>query len=158
MSINSPNQFVLRGSSHEQPALSTFQRVSLSVLGLLMLAGFGLALSLTPSRTGRGTHQQLGLPPCTILSLTNTPCPACGMTTSFSHFVRGQWASAIRVNTSGFLLACGCVLFLPWSAVTAIRGRVWLLRRVDLWILWLLTGWMILVFLEWGWRNCLPSW
>lgn len=156
MSINSSDQFVLRDSSHEGPALSTFQRVSLSVVGLLMLTGFGLALSLTPSKTGRGTHQQLGLPPCSILLLTDIPCPTCGMTTSFSHFVRGEWPSAIRANTSGFLLACGCVLYLPWSAVTAIRGRIWLLRRVDLWIFWLPSSWMILVFLEWGWRNFLP--
>lgn len=156
MAINSSDQFVLRDSSHKGPSITTFQRVAIVVLGLLMLAGFGLALSLTPSKNGRGTHQQLGLPTCSLLSLTKIPCPTCGMTTSFSHFVRGEWASAIRANTSGFLLACGCVLYLPWSVVTAIRGRVWLIRRVDLWIFWLMTGWMILVFLEWGWRNFLP--
>ena len=158
MSINPSNQFVLRDSSHEGPAISTLQRVLLLALGMLVLAGFGLALSLAPSPSGRGTHRQLGFPPCSILSLTKTPCPTCGMTTSFSHFVRGEWASAIRANSSGFLLACVCLVFLPWSAVTAVRGRVWLVRRVDVWIVWLPTGWMILVFLEWGWRNCLPSW
>ncbi len=83
-------------------------------LGLLLLAG-----RLQPNPTGMGTHQQLGLPPCTTRILLGIPCPACGMTTSWSHFARGQWASSMTVNPGGFLLAIMVLGGLP-AAVTAI--------------------------------------
>ena len=60
------------------------------------LAGFGLAGRLSPDPRGYGTHQQLGLPGCTFQMLTQWPCPSCGGTTAFAHFVRGQWPSAIN--------------------------------------------------------------
>ncbi|MDG2389340.1 MAG: DUF2752 domain-containing protein [Planctomycetaceae bacterium] len=156
MTITPHQHPVSRDSSQYGTPISTRTRVVLVVLAVLMLIGFGLASYLTPSKTGRGTHRQLGLPPCSILSLTNTPCPTCGMTTSFSHFVRGEWAAAVRANTSGFLLACGCLIFLPWSVASVVFGQFWLIRRMDLVITGLLPGWLIIVFLEWGWRNYLP--
>ncbi|MBD3672801.1 MAG: DUF2752 domain-containing protein [Planctomycetaceae bacterium] len=157
MTINPDQHPELRDHSMLGPSLRPVSRGVLAVMALLVLAGFGVASSLTPSSTGHGTHRQLGLPPCSILSLTRIPCPTCGMTTSFSHFVRGEWASSARVNTSGFLLACGCLLFLPWSMVSVTLGRIWLFRRIDTIIACLLPGWLILMFLEWGWRNFLPS-
>ena len=54
-------------------------------MGLLAVAAW-----LEPSPTGIGTHQQLGLPPCTFWMLFGRPCPTCGMTTSWAHLVRGQ--------------------------------------------------------------------
>ncbi|MCA9567665.1 MAG: hypothetical protein KC656_07475, partial [Myxococcales bacterium] len=35
----------------------------------------GLSAWLTPNPTGHATHLQLGLSPCTILTLTGYPCP-----------------------------------------------------------------------------------
>ncbi|QDS87989.1 hypothetical protein EC9_21740 [Rosistilla ulvae] len=60
---------------------------------------------LRPAPAGLGTHHQLGLPPCSLRVLLGMRCPACGMTTSWSHYVRGQWVSSIRVNPGGFMLA-----------------------------------------------------
>jgi len=157
MTINLDQHPELRDSSKFGPPIRPVTRWLLAVMALLMLVGFGVASSLTPSPAGLGTHQQLGLPPCSILSITNIPCPTCGMTTSFSHFVRGEWASSAKANTSGFLLACGCLLFLPWSMVSVTLGRIWLFRRIDTPIACLIPGWLILVFLEWGWRNFVPS-
>ena len=54
------------------------------------------------------------------------PCPGCGMTTCFSHFVRGEFVAAARANPAGILLAALCVLMIPWSLVSAARGRLWL--------------------------------
>jgi hypothetical protein len=156
MTITPHQQPMPRDSSQYGTPISIRIRVVLVLLAVLVMAGFGLASSLTPSKNGRGTHQQLGLPPCSILSLTNTPCPTCGMTTSFSHFVRGEWADAARANTSGFLLACCCLLYLPWSVASAVSGHFWLIRRMDLVIAGLLPGWLIVVFLEWGWRYYFP--
>lgn len=85
---------------------------------LLMLAAW-----LTPSPSGIGTHQQLGLPPCTILFWFDIPCPSCGGTTAFAHFVRGQWVAAVRANAAAALLAGVCVVGVPWSWASAWRRR-----------------------------------
>ncbi len=91
------------------PAIHRFRRLLLRCAAcLIMLTVVGLlvvAAKLQPSPSGLGTHQQLGLPPCTMRVVFELRCPACGMTTAWAHFVRGQWRSSIRVNLGGFLLA-----------------------------------------------------
>lgn len=49
-------------------------------------AGTVLAIAgwLQPDAHGYGTHQQLGLYPCTFLAWTGQPCPMCGATTTFA--------------------------------------------------------------------------
>ena len=53
------------------------------------------ATQLTPDPSGMGTHTQLGLAGCVVLEQTGWPCPMCGMTTSFSHFVHLEPLQAI---------------------------------------------------------------
>ena len=65
------------------------------------------------------------------------------MTTSFSHFVRGQWLSSARANLGGLLLAMVCAVMLPWSFWSAGRGELVGVRDPDTWLAWgigLLTG------------------
>lgn len=100
-------------------------RTLLVVWSLLLLGGFILASSLHPDPRGYGTHQRLGLPPCTFRALFGMPCPGCGMTTSFAHFVRGDVPSAIRANAAGCLLATVCCLAIPWCWWSAFRGELW---------------------------------
>ena len=78
-------------------------------IALLPLALMFVASRLEPSSRGLGTHQQLGLPPCTTRLVFGIRCPACGMTTSWAHFVRGQWQTSAAVNLGGFLLAFYCL-------------------------------------------------
>ena len=68
---------------------------------LFLLGGFALAYALEPDPRGFGTHQSLGLPPCTFRALFGIPCPSCGMTTSFSHFMHGNLWQAFRANAGG---------------------------------------------------------
>ena len=75
---------------------------------LFLISGFTLAWNLEPDPRGFGTHQSLGLPPCTFRALFGIPCPGCGMTTSFSHLVRGNVVQASRANIGGVLLALLC--------------------------------------------------
>lgn len=63
------------------------------------------ARCLSPSASGVGTHVQLGLPPCGFLRLFQLPCPACGLTTSFAHLVRGDLGSSLQVHPLGLPLA-----------------------------------------------------
>jgi hypothetical protein len=70
-----------------------------------------VASRLQPSTEGLGTHQQLGLPPCSMRVIFGFRCPSCGMTTSWAYFMNGQWAESFQVNSGGFLLAILSIAF-----------------------------------------------
>jgi len=56
---------------------------------------------LHPDRSGHGTHQQLGLPPCPSVLLFDRPCPGCGLTTSWTAFIHGDIAYAFHAHPLG---------------------------------------------------------
>jgi hypothetical protein len=91
---------------------------------LFLLGGFSLAYALEPDPRGYGTHQRLGLPPCTFRALFGIPCPSCGMTTSFAHFAHGHLWQAFRANPGGGLLAIVCLVQIPWCWWSVFRGRL----------------------------------
>ena len=82
--------------------MGRFFAVAVGIVPLFLL---GVTTQLTPSQAGLGTHHQLGLPPCSARVILGIRCPACGMTTSWAHFVRGSWLTSLRTNMGGFLLA-----------------------------------------------------
>src|SRR5687768_15883893 len=57
-------------------------RWSMGLTGAAMWSLLVVASMLQPDSRGMGTHEQLGMPPCTFLFLTGIRCPSCGMTTS----------------------------------------------------------------------------
>jgi hypothetical protein len=116
---------------------------ALLLLGVLVMAGVGLYL--TPDLAGHGTHQQLGLPPCTIYYLTGRLCPSCGLTTSVSAIVHGQFALAWRANPIGFLIAAGAVAVACNSLMALVWGRSVRLEntRFTLLLLALLGIWLL---------------
>lgn len=65
-------------------------------LGLTLVAAW-----LQPDVHLHGTHTQLGLPPCPSVILFGRPCPGCGMTTSVTAFVHGQFGLAFRAHPFG---------------------------------------------------------
>lgn len=99
----------------------------LALLGTLLL-GFSLAAALVPDTRGFGTHRQLGLPECTFRMLFGQPCPGCGMTTSFAHFVRGQWGPSFLANPAGLLFAICCTALVPWCIGSLCADRYWGVR------------------------------
>lgn len=123
--------------------IGTRGRVMLGLICLFLMAGFATSISLTPSPLGMGTHQGLGLPPCSIVAIFGYPCPTCGFTTSFSHFVRGQWIQAARANIAGLTLACLCFAMIPWGITSLCVGRLWRIEdphRTALWLVGTVTG------------------
>lgn len=112
-------------SQPDRTILAGRHRLLVAALGFGLLAALMLAGWLEPDRRGFGTHQELGLPPCTIYLVFGCRCPTCGMTTSWAHFARGQVGGAIRANLGGTLLAMLAVLLVPWLLASAARGR-WL--------------------------------
>lgn len=87
------------------------------VIGLLLVARF-----LTPSTRGFGTHQQLGLPPCSSVLLWGARCPACGMTTSWSYLTRGRIIDAWHANAGGTLLGLIALAYIPAFCYYLARG------------------------------------
>ena len=63
-----------------------------------------VGLVLRPSPTGHGTHRQLGLPPCPSVVLCDRPCPGCGLTTSWTALLHGDFSASFHAHPLGFLL------------------------------------------------------
>jgi hypothetical protein len=99
------------------------QRFALAVLALSLLALLVTAGILTPDARGYGTHEELGLPPCTFYLIYQRPCPACGMTTSWVWLLRGEIGHALAASAGGTLLAGLSLVGVPWLLVSAVRGR-----------------------------------
>lgn len=83
-------------------------------LGLIIFtpsaAVLGIAGWLSPDPSGVGTHQQLGLSSCVVLDQLGTPCPMCGMTTTYSLMAHFHPIQALMTQPFGvvlFLLTVG---------------------------------------------------
>jgi Protein of unknown function (DUF2752) len=134
--------------SSGQP-VGTRGRWLLFVWSLFLLGGFALAGGMEPDPRGYGTHERLGLPPCTFRTLFDLPCPSCGMTTSFSCMTRGRFAEAAQANIGGALLAVVCAAQIPWCWLSASRGRLWGISRPGPWLLSIALGVSLVSALNW---------
>ncbi len=99
------------------------QRWLLLASATCVLALLVTAACLRPSASGLGTHQQLGLPPCTSIVLWGVRCPSCGMTTSWALLLRGQAMAAVQANIGGTFLALIALAYVPISCYFSILGR-----------------------------------
>ncbi|MDX1925344.1 MAG: DUF2752 domain-containing protein [Pirellulaceae bacterium] len=117
VSMNASN---IQGDTY---SLSKPLRILAGLSGVAVLAILITARCLEPATDGFGTHQQLGLPPCTSVALFGLRCPSCGMTTSWSLATRGELLAAGRVNCGGLLLAIIAMAYLPASCYFTWRGR-----------------------------------
>lgn len=127
-------------------------RVLLAAWSLLLFGGFALAAGLEPDPRGYGTHQSLGLPPCSFKTIFGMRCPSCGMTTSFAHFTKGHVIEAARANLAGLLLAMLCAVQIPWCWTSIVRGELFGVVRPDAWLVWLLVALSGTCLLQWGVR------
>lgn len=127
-------------------------RLLLFSWSLFLVGGFGVAIQIQPDPRGFGTHQKLGFAPCVIRNRLSIPCPSCGMTTSFSHFVRGQIRESAQANTAGLVLALVCLVMIPWSWISIYHRRLWLVSNPELCLLWLVCGLVSITVMEWAFR------
>jgi hypothetical protein len=130
--------------------------IGIRLLSFAIAAGCMLlmvvAASLTPSHRGVATHRALGLPECEFMHRTGIPCPSCGMTTSFSWFVRGNIAASLYVQPMGTVLAaiaCGAI----WVGLyIAITGRP-VYRLLGLTSgRYLYMPLLVFALMAWGWK------
>ena len=98
-------------------------------VALIVLVGcvaiLAVATTVSPERSGLGTHQQFGLAPCSLVSLFGYPCPTCGMTTAFANTVRGRVLAAFHAQPAGLVLALCTMIAAGMSLVVLFTGKVW---------------------------------
>jgi hypothetical protein len=86
-----------------------------------VIIGCALILSiarvLTPSSSGIGTHEQLGIPACVFLKVTGWRCPSCGLTTSFAYAAHFRFVEAFFAQPFGFALFLLVCLSIPMAIV-----------------------------------------
>ncbi len=99
------------------------ERLATLVLVAVAAAVLFASFRLTPDHRGYGTHEQLGLKPCTFKVWTGYPCMTCGMTTSFTHMAHFQPLAALRVQPAGAVLFLMTLAFVPFGLRAAFSGR-----------------------------------
>jgi hypothetical protein len=87
-------------------------------------AVLGIAVTLTPSPTGFGTHEQFHMGACGMLLRTGYPCITCGMTTAFAHLVRGHLWQAFLTQPAGFALGLLTVVAGVVGLAGVLTGRI----------------------------------
>ncbi len=132
----------------------------ISPVGRLVVAGVGLgalvllltASRLAPDPRGFGTHEQLGLTPCSFYRWTGRECPTCGATTAWAHVLNGEWSAALRTNLAGTLLCLAALVSVPWLLLSASVGR-WLVARPTLRVLLVAgSGLIAIAVFDWAQR------
>lgn len=129
-------------------------------LGLMLL--MIVASQLTPDPRGYGTHQQLGLGECSFFRAWQIGCPSCGMTTAWSHLMRGEIGAAAGANVAGLVLGILALLAIPWLLASSLRGR-WCYLRPSLGLLLPLLAVVLAVacfdwIYRWGWPLAIDRW
>ncbi len=105
------------------PRLALFDRpwaarLAWATMGAVAWAVLVASAWLRPDARGFGTHQQLGLPPCTFQAMTHVPCPGCGLTTSFAYMAHGHILRAFGAHLMGpflFAITLAVALLAPWA-------------------------------------------
>ena len=118
--------------------------IACGCISLLLVAAY-----LQPNHAGVATHLGLGMQPCQWLVRTGLPCPACGMTTSFSWLVRGNLAASFYVQPMGAtvaLLDAAGFWLAGYAAVTGNPAYRLLERIPSKYYLIVLPAWAILAW------------
>lgn len=115
-------------------------------------AVLGVARYLPPDERGFGTHQQLGMPPCSFVLTTGLPCPTCGMTTAFSMIMHGRPWAGVMAQPAGALLCVAAVGLLGFSVYAAVTGRIVSINWERVGPVRIALGTTLLFMLAWGFK------
>ena len=128
-------------------------RVVSAAIILIAAAMVLLLLSVSPDDRGHGTHEQLGMSPCSwAQGPDGFPCPTCGVTTAASHLVHLQPLQAVATQPFGAALALAG-LALAVLALGCLVGRKSFLDFLA-WLPYgsIVVGFTVLLLLSWGYK------
>jgi hypothetical protein len=143
---------IIYARNSEPQSLTLRGRLGAVGVGLVCLLPLVLALMLQPSPDGYGSHTKLGLARCQFMEHTGLPCPSCGMTTSWTWFVRGNLRASLYVQPMGTVLAVMATCCVWVCMYCAITGRpVYRLLRVIPGRYYFIPLLSFAIF-AWGWK------
>ena len=122
-SPNEPGVGFEVGQARQAAPLANYERLLVAGLAMGLLSMLAVAAVLTPSPTGLGTHQQLGLPPCSTRWLFGIRCPGCGMTTSWAWMMKGNGWRSFQSNAGGAIFCILAIWAAPIAAYVAWLGK-----------------------------------
>lgn len=128
------------------------RRIAGAAVALLAFALLGVAWMLDPAAEGVGTHTQLGLPTCGWVLSFGTPCPTCGMTTSFALAADGRIGSAVYTQPAGALLAIATAVAGLAGLHVAITGAATHQLLSRLWRGWMWWALLAIILAAWFWK------
>lgn len=105
-----------------EPEPELRRRVASCVWFAVWLGVVAFAIYLSPSSDGHGTHQQLGLPPCPSVLMFDRPCPGCGLTTSWTALIHGDFARAFQAHPLGPVMFFVFTVTAWTTMIAAFRG------------------------------------
>lgn len=100
-------------------------RIISTMIFLLATSLIAALAYLTPSKTGFGTHTQLIPIPCMFRQLLHVPCPSCGVTTSLSCILHGQFIDSLRAHPLGFFFFAIMIIIMIASLIGIIKNYSW---------------------------------
>lgn len=118
----SPSSTATQSPADALPRAHPLARAAWALLGLVGAWVVVTSARLHADGRGFGTHEQLGLPPCTFSATTGVPCPGCGLTTSFTAMAHGHVVTAFRAHLMGpllFALTVAVTLYAPYAVARA---------------------------------------
>jgi hypothetical protein len=153
---NEGEEFDFGDHPYRTRRMARYVRILLTVMAVGFTAVLVTAICLNPYQSDgtaktMETHRQLGLPRCNMVELTGKPCPACGMTTSFALLTHGDVMNSLKANWVGTLLCATIIVLAPWTAVSAVRGRLLWVRNGEIFSTILLTTLLMLMLGRWAW-------
>ena len=138
--------------SVQRLTVSPLGRVSALAVAAAALSVLILAALLPPSPEGMGTHRAMGFASCQFVNTSGLPCFTCGMTTSFSWFVRGNWLASLYVQPMGFVLAVASGAIFWAGVYIALTGRPIHRLVSQLPGVWVVTGAVGFGIAAWAWK------
>lgn len=112
----------------ESPAGKWVDRLSAALLVALAIVFVALLASVDPDPRGHGTHEQLGMQPCSWPEVYGKPCPTCGVTTAATLLVHLRPIDAVATQPFGAFLAAIGLIVAGIAAWSLVRGESFVAR------------------------------
>lgn len=133
-------------------------RVVATLVLVVCVALVSVGVWLKPNPSGLGTHEQFGLPPCTMVILVGYPCPTCGMTTAFAHAVRGELLSAFNAQPAGLAFALATIVAGGVSLSVLLTGKVLAVNWYRVRQTHVALAAVLIVLGGWGYKVAVGAW
>ncbi len=129
-----------------------WERLVLLLLVTVLVYVLSLLASLEPDPRGMGTHEQLGMAPCSWPIQYDMPCPTCGVTTSAVALLHLDPLTAFRIQPFGALFTLAGIWFGLLALRHVVRGRS-LFARMAFWPWsWILVTATVVLLGSWSWK------